>query len=88
MREFMLIAHFLGLVMGMGTSFAHAFLGVASAKMPPEEAREFRMHTMALSKMGNAGIILLIVSGLYLATPYWDMLFSMPLFLVKLVLVL
>jgi uncharacterized membrane protein len=87
MKAVMLIVHLLGLVMGLGTSFAHAFLGIASAKMSPEEAVKFRLHTMALSKMGNLGIILLVVSGLYLATPYWGMLTSMPLFLAKLGLV-
>lgn len=32
MRDIMLIVHFLGLVMGLGTSLAHAFLGVATAE--------------------------------------------------------
>lgn len=32
MRDIMLIVHFLGLVMGLGTSFTHAFLGAATAE--------------------------------------------------------
>ena len=87
MRELMLILHFIGLAMGMGTSFAHAFLGIAVSKMTPDEAIKFRVHTLVLSKMGNIGIILLAVSGLYLITPYWSVLSTLPLLILKLVLV-
>ncbi|HTF22258.1 MAG TPA: hypothetical protein VK658_29460 [Chryseolinea sp.] len=86
MREVMLFLHFIGLTMGLGTSFAHAFLGIATSKMSTEEAARFRLHSMALSKMGNIGIVLLIVSGLYLITPYWKVLPSLPLLIGKLVL--
>ena len=41
MREVMLILHFIGLTMGLGTGFAHAFLGTIAAKMPAEEATRF-----------------------------------------------
>lgn len=87
MREHMLILHFLGLSMGLGTTLAHAFLGMAVAKMTPEEATKFRMHSMVLSRMGHIGITLLLISGGYLITPYWSVLTSMPLLIVKLSLV-
>lgn len=87
MRETMLILHFIGLSMGLGTSFAHAFLGIATAKMSPDEATRFRVHSLVLSTMGNVGIALLVVSGLYLITPFWPVLTSMPLLMAKLVLV-
>jgi len=45
MREPMLILHFVGLTMGLGTGFAHAFLGMATAKMSPEEVVKFRVHS-------------------------------------------
>ena len=88
MREVMLILHFIGLTMGMGTSFAHAFLGIATSKMSADEATKFRMHSLVLSKMGHTGIGLLIVSGLYLITPYWKTLPSSPLLIAKLTLVI
>lgn len=88
MREIMLILHFIGITMGLGTSFAHAFLGAITTKMPAEEATKFRLHSLVLSKMGHIGIALLIVSGLYLITPYWKLLPSSPLLILKLVLVL
>ena len=88
MREVMLILHFIGLTMGLGTSFAHAFLGIATAKMSAEEIIKFRLHTMVLSKMGNIGIILLVISGLYLLVPYWKIIPTSPLLMAKLLLVL
>lgn len=56
MRETMLILHFLGLTMGLGTSFAHAFLSIATSKMQEEEARRFQLHALVLSKMGHVGL--------------------------------
>jgi uncharacterized membrane protein len=87
MREIMLIIHFIGLAMGLGTSFGFMFLGIAASKMEKEEARKFGLNTFALSKMGQIGLVLLIVSGLYLMTPYWVALTAMPLLIIKLVMV-
>lgn len=87
MREVMLIIHFIGLTMGLGTGFAHAFLGAVASKMTPDEATKFRLHSLILGKMGNTGIILLVISGLYLTTPYWTLLPTMPLLILKLTLV-
>ncbi|HEX7905113.1 MAG TPA: hypothetical protein VF487_14675 [Chitinophagaceae bacterium] len=87
MREIMLILHFIGLTMGLGTGFAHAFLGSITSKMSAEEAIKFRLHSLVLSKMGHIGITLLLISGFYMITPYWKVLSSMPLLIVKLSLV-
>ena len=88
MRETMLVFHFIGLTMGLGTGFAHAFLGIIAAKMPAQEATKFRIHSLVLSNMGHIGISLLIISGLYLITPYWKILPSSPLLIIKLTLVI
>ena len=88
MREVMLIVHFIGLAMGLGTSLAYMFLGIASSKMEEQEGQNFRLKTFALSRMGHIGLALLIISGGYLITPYWSILSAMPLLIVKLVLVL
>ncbi len=88
MRDVMLIVHFIGLAMGLGTSIAFMFLRIASSKMEEKEAQTFRLNTFALTKMGNIGIVLLIISGGYLMTPYWTILFATPLLIAKLVLVL
>ncbi len=88
MRIAMLIIHFLGLAMGLGTSFGFIFLGMAGSKMEKEEGRKFTLQAFAMGRMGHIGLALLIISGLYLITPYWKTLASMPLLVAKLALVL
>lgn len=78
MRDVMLIVHFLGLAMGLGTSFAFFFLGIAKSKM----------DSSILSTMGHIGLSMLIISGLYLMTPFWGALSAMPMLIAKLLLVL
>ena len=87
MRDVMLIVHFLGLAMGVGTSFAFMFLGIAGSKMETSEAAKFRKNTFILSRMGHIGLALLILSGGYLMTPYWSILPSNHLLITKLTLV-
>lgn len=84
----MLVVHFLGLAMGVGTSFGFLFLGIASNKMEAAEADKFRKQSFALSTMGHVGLTLLILSGGYLMTPYWKSLTTLPLLMAKLSLVL
>lgn len=88
MRETMLIFHFIGLSMGLGTGFAHAFLGSITKKMSKEEATKLRLNSLVLGTMGHIGIGLLLISGLYMITPYWKLLSTMPLLIAKLSLVL
>lgn len=88
MRDIMLIVHFIGLVMGLGTAFSHMFLGIAASKLDAAEARKLHMHSFALSRMGHIGLTLLILSGGYLMTPYWGMLMSTPTLIAKLLLVI
>jgi uncharacterized membrane protein len=88
MRLAMLIVHFLGLAMGVGTSFAFFFLGVAGSKMEKKERQKFTLNTLALSRMGHIGLTMLILSGLYLMSPYWKTLGARPLLIAKLCMVL
>ncbi len=88
MRVAMLIVHFLGLAMGIGTSFAFFFLGMTGKKMEKEERKKFALNSFALSTMGHIGLTMLILSGLYLITPFWASLASRPLLIAKLILVL
>jgi hypothetical protein len=87
MREAMLFVHFLGLILGMGSGFASLFIGLYNKTIPKDEAPKFVLRLRSLGYMGLAGIILLILSGGYLATPYWSMIGSMPYFITKLALV-
>lgn len=88
MHDILLILHFIGLAMGLGTSFSFMFLGIAGGKMGKEDRIKFQLKSMVLSRMGHIGIVLLIISGVALMTPYWNILPSSPVLIAKLVLVL
>lgn len=88
MREPMLILHFLGLAMGLGTSFTFLFLGMAAGKMEPAKRLEFMLNVFPLARMGQIGLVVLVLTGGYLMTPYWAALSFTPLLVIKLVLVL
>jgi len=88
MQDIMLIFHFIGLAMGLGTSLGFMFLGMAGSKMEKEEQLKFMLNTLALGRMGHIGLTLLVISGLVLMTPYWSILPSSPLLIAKLTLVL
>ena len=86
MRDIMLIIHFIGLAMGVGTSFAHAFLGKTLSKLERSEAKKFSHQIKALSQMGYSGSILLLFSGIYLLLPFWPIITTLPLLILKLIL--
>ncbi|MGB4840150.1 MAG: hypothetical protein WBP08_14210 [Saprospiraceae bacterium] len=88
MRETMLIFHFIGLSMGLGSSFAYMFLGFVSSKMSKGERKAFFVNVSIISKMANIGLIILLISGLYLITPFWKVLGGQPFLIAKLILVL
>jgi uncharacterized membrane protein len=88
MRSFMLILHFVGLALSMGTGFAYLFLGLSTKKMDKGEAKDLFVKTLPIQKMSHIGLFLLIVSGGYLMTPYWDTLMQNHYLLAKLVCVI
>jgi uncharacterized membrane protein len=64
MLDVWLIVHFIGLALGVGTSFATLTLGPATRDMPPAERANFMRRASVISKNGSIGLLLLIVSGL------------------------
>jgi uncharacterized membrane protein len=64
MYEFLLITHFIGLAMGVGTSFAGMALGMAAKDMEPAERGKFMMRASAIGKNGSIGLTLLLLSGI------------------------
>ena len=84
----MLITHFIGIAMGVGTGIGYMFLAMGAKNMDVSERIKFGMNTFSLSKMGQYGLVLLFLSGGYLMTPYWSQMGDMPLLMTKLVLFL
>lgn len=60
----LLFLHFLGLALGVGTSFAMLAMGAASRELPPEERAKFMLRASVVAKNGGAGLGLLLLSGL------------------------
>jgi hypothetical protein len=56
--------HFVGLALGVGTSFALLTLGAAAGDLAAEERTKFMLRAGALRKNGSYGLGLLILSGL------------------------
>ena len=63
MYDVLLMLHFIGLAMGVGTSFAMLTLGSTARRLPPDERREFFGRIGGLAKNGSIGFLLLIASG-------------------------
>jgi uncharacterized membrane protein len=64
MQDLFLFIHFIGLALGVGTSFAMMRLGIVTKELPAAERVQFFRHAIALSKNGSIGLGLLIASGL------------------------
>jgi uncharacterized membrane protein len=64
MQDFFLIVHFIGLAMGVGTSFAMMRLGIATQDLAPAERGQFFRRAVTVAKNGSIGLGLLILSGL------------------------
>jgi len=68
MYETLLILHFLGLGLGLGTSFAMFTLNLATKDLDGAERAKFMQRASALSRNGSMGLLLLILSGLGIVT--------------------
>ena len=69
MREPLLILHFIGLALALGTNLALGFLGSIAGKMEKDEREAFMMKYLKMSILGQSGMILLLVTGLALTAP-------------------
>lgn len=56
--------HFLGLALGVGTSFALFTLGAAARDLPEAERAKFLLRAAALRKNGSFGLGLLLLTGI------------------------
>jgi uncharacterized membrane protein len=60
----LLILHFLGLAIGVGTGFANMRLAIATKDFSPEDRVKFFLTASALSKNGSIGLGLLLLTGI------------------------
>ena len=64
----LLITHFLGLAIGLGSGFAQFTLALATRDLAPPERGQFMQRAAALGKNGSFGLLLLILSGIGMTT--------------------
>ncbi|HEY4105886.1 MAG TPA: hypothetical protein VGM44_18425 [Polyangiaceae bacterium] len=86
----LLMIHFLGLALGVGTSFAVMRLGAASQALEPVERAKFMVRALPVAKNGGIGLGLLILSGIglvFVRGPAATFALGGPAFHVKLTLV-
>jgi len=60
----LLFLHFIGLALGVGTSFAMMTLGASTKDMNADERAKFMLRAGVLSKNGSSGLGLLLLSGI------------------------
>ena len=77
-NQIALILHFLGLAMGLSVSFSNMVMAGLIAKAAPAEKPVLGRFPMAMSRIGDAGLTLLIVSGLWLLFRKWGGMTAMP----------
>ena len=87
MKDLMLLAHFLGLIIGPGTGVAVFAIGYLAPKFPAEARRDVLMKLFPLRYISYAGLLLLIASGLALSIPMGAAVMHQPAFMAKLVFV-
>jgi hypothetical protein len=59
----LLILHFIGLALGVGTGFASLTLAIATRDLAPPDRTAFMLRASAVSKNGSIGLGLLILTG-------------------------
>ncbi|MEO6222069.1 MAG: hypothetical protein ABIP90_02390 [Vicinamibacterales bacterium] len=63
MLDLWLILHFIGVALGVGTSFALLTLGLSTSDMAPAERAAFMRRASVVGVNGSIGLLLLITSG-------------------------
>jgi uncharacterized membrane protein len=63
MYRSLLVLHFLGLALGVGTSFATLALGITARQLDEAERVKFLLRASVIGKNGSIGLALLLVTG-------------------------
>ena len=84
MREILLLAHFIGLIIGAGAAFSAVVIGYLAPRFDAGYRREVLIKLFPLRYVSYLGLLLLIVSGVLLLLPYLHHLGKMPWMWVKL----
>lgn len=84
MRDILLTAHFIGILMGPGLGFSIFCIGMLSKQFKPEYKQEVAIKLFPLRYLATCGLVVLIISGFGLLHPYFSVLTEMPWAIAKL----
>ena len=78
----------IGLAMGLGTGMVIGFMMSKIAKLEEAKREAFFPVILATGRIGHIGLLFSVVSGVLLTLPIWEVYKSVPLFHVKITLVI
>lgn len=78
MRDLLLITHFFGLIIGAGAGFSIFCIGLISKTFKPEYKLEVALKLISLRYISYLGLLVLVVSGGLLLSPFTPLLGHMP----------
>ena len=87
MREFVLIVHLLSLVLALGSMATFIIIRKDISRVSGCESNFALITIRKFLNIAYIGMLLMILSGLYLIIPYWPSLASMPLIHIKITVV-
>jgi hypothetical protein len=79
----MLIFHFLGLVISLGSMITFLVMRRSCSKVSSSDSEYLLMNIRRFLRMSHIGLGIMFVTGGYLMTPYWNVLGQMPLLHIK-----
>ena len=71
MKQILLLLHFLGLISGTGAGLAVYVIGMLAGRFDPACRRDVLIHLFPLRYLSYFGLLLLILSGGMMISPYW-----------------
>lgn len=79
----MLIFHFLGLVISLGSMITFLVMRRSCSKVSSSESDYLLQNVRRFLRMSHIGLGIMFITGGYLMTPYWGSLAEMPLLHIK-----
>lgn len=79
----MLIFHFLGLVISLGSMMTFLVMRRSCSKVSSTESDYLLHNVRRFLRMSHIGLGIMLITGGYLMTPYWSVLAQMPLLHIK-----
>jgi len=83
MKSIMLIFHFLGLVISLGSMITFLVMRRSCSKVSSSESDYLLQNVRRFLRMSHIGLGIMFITGGYLMTPYWGSLAEMPLLHIK-----